>query len=616
MFPSAGGRSTSLGVYRHLPPTPNTAQTPWRHLGTTLSSLVVSGPQQHKVISINLCNLIGGPAGSALTYGIAQSPKKPTVLLLEAGGPNDDRNLRVDGQRWLTFMNKDLNWGYKTVPQENCANRELDYSRGKGVGGSSAINFGVFTIGARDDYDEWARIVGDDAFSWDRIQGRLKSLETFHTDTPPGLNTSAYVAPQAENHGSSGPLHVGFASEWENDLLPLLDTFQEAGYPLNPDHNSGNPIGMSVLISSAHKGLRSTSGDLLAKLPDNVTIKTGSPVQRIILDGKRAVGVEANGIQYFASKEVILSAGSLDNPRILMHSGLGPSEELEKFGIPTVVAAPAVGQGLRDHAFTPVVYKRNPETAAGRALFYGDSNKALQDAALAQWKLDGTGPWAKWACQTGIGFFKLGDDYTKSLEFLALPKSEQRYLNSETVPHWEIFTHFPMHWFLPAFAEENLNYTTLLVFLYNAQARGTVKLQSSDPNVPLLFDPKFLGTEFDRKTAIAALRDALKFTSSPGFAKDTIGIIAAPKADSSDEELLEYWRQTISSSWHMTGTVKMGKRGDADAAVDPDFKFIGVDGLRVADMSVVPVLASAHTQAVACKSVESSPSVPLTVPQM
>ena len=94
------------------------------------------------------------------------------MLLLEAGGANEDRNLRVDGQRWITFMNKDMNWGYKTSPQEHCDNRELDYSRGKGLGGSSAINFGVYTVGARDDYEEWARIVGDDDFRWDKIQAR------------------------------------------------------------------------------------------------------------------------------------------------------------------------------------------------------------------------------------------------------------------------------------------------------------------------------------------------------------------------------------------------------------------------------------------------------------
>ncbi|KAL2177491.1 uncharacterized protein P884DRAFT_200430 [Thermothelomyces heterothallicus CBS 202.75] len=534
-----------------------------------------------------------GPAGCALAYGLVHSAKKPKVLLLEAGGQNGDPNLRVDGQRWLTFTNKDVNWGYKTTPQTHCAGRELDYSRGLGLGGSSAINFGVFTVGARDDYDEWARIVGDDAFRWEHAQARLKRLENFQSNPPAGVS-SKYAAPKPSDHGSAGPLRVGYAAECEADLVPLLDAFEQAGYPLNPDHNSGNPIGMSLLISSAHKGLRSTSHDLLVPYPENLTVVTEAPVQRVLLDGKRAVGVEANGKRYLASKEVILTAGALDTPRILMHSGIGPKEQLEKYNIPVVHPCAAIGQGLRDHAFVPLVYARR-EGSTDRASFYG--NQAAMDAALEEWKQHRTGPWTKFATEMAIGYFK-SDAIASSAEFKSLPADEQRYLSAETVPHYEVFTHFPIHWFLPGFRNEDLDYSCLLVFLYNAQARGTVTLQSSDPDVPLLFDPNFLAHPFDRRSAVEALREVLRFTRTEAYAKDVVSAIAAPKSDS-DEDLLAYWEQTIGSSWHMTGTVKMGKPGDADAVVDNNFRLVGIDGLRVADMSVVPVLPSCHVQAVA-----------------
>ncbi|KAK3313258.1 hypothetical protein B0H66DRAFT_632378 [Apodospora peruviana] len=565
----------------------------------------------------------GGAAGGALTYFLAQSSKKPRILLLEAGAQNSDGNLRVDGQRWLTFLNKDMNYGYKTVPQQDAAGRELDYSRGRGLGGSSAINFGVFTVGAQGDYDEWARVVSEDDdsdpgfFSWEHMQARLRKLETFHDALPSSIaNGSKYVSPRPENHGTSGPLHVGYAGEWEDDVVPWLDLYLEAGYPLNPDHNSGNPIGMSPLISSAHNGKRSTSRDLLVQLEslDNVTILTDSPVQRVILDTSgadtptKAIGVESNGKGYLAAKEVVLCAGALDTPRILMHSGIGPADQLDKFGIPVVVASPAVGSGLRDHAFCPLVYLRRPESVpnyptGSRAALYSD--QAVMDAALEQWKRDGTGPWAKIACQAAIGFFKFSDAFTASSEFQALPDAEKAHLSHPTVPHYEVFTHFPISFFMPeAFPAgiqniDKFNYQCLLVFLYNAQSRGEVRLQSSDPNVPLLFDPKFLGVEFDRRAAVEALREALKVVKSPAYAKDTLSVVAEPPnaASATDEELLAYWRQTISSSWHMTGTVKMGKKGDADAAVDSGFRVIGVDGLRVADMSVLPVLLSGHTQA-------------------
>lgn len=189
-----------------------------------------------------------------------------------------------------------MNWGYKTTPQPHCADRVVDYSRGKGLGGSSAINFGVYSVGARDDYDEWARVAGDDTFRWEKIQARFKALENFHGELPEGVDAK-YAAPRKEDHGFEGKLNVGYAGEWERDFPPLLDVFEEAGFPLNPDHNSGNPIGMSVLINSSHKGQRSTAKDLVTPVPENLTIVTSSPVQKVILEGTKAVGVEANGKQ-------------------------------------------------------------------------------------------------------------------------------------------------------------------------------------------------------------------------------------------------------------------------------------------------------------------------------
>ncbi|KAI0119603.1 putative GMC oxidoreductase [Daldinia grandis] len=534
-----------------------------------------------------------GPAGSAVAAWLAKSAKKPKVLLLEAGGQNDDKDLRVDGQRWTTFRNSALNWGYKTAPQEFCNNRELDYSRGLGLGGSSAVNFSVFTVGASRDYDEWARVVGDHAFAWAHMQRRFKSLESFDPTLPPGIE-SRYAAPKAEDHGSSGPLRTGYVAEAEMDVAPLFDAFEKAGYPLNPDHNSGNPIGFSLGINSSSKGVRSTAADLFAAALGNLTIVTESPVQRLILEGNKAIGVESNGKRYLASKEVILSAGSVNDPKILMHSGIGPRAQLEKYDIPVVKDVPAIGQGLRDHMFIPLAYTR-AEGTTDRASFYGDK-KAMADA-LEQWRKDGSGPWAKYACQLPIGWFKL-DKLVASQEYQDLPPGEKDLISDATVPHYELLSHFPLHWFVPDFAASALDYAALLVFLFNAQSRGEVTLQSADPDAALRIDPKFLATAFDRRAAIEALRDALRFVRSEGYARDNVSTITGPASDS-DEDLLEYWRQTIGSSWHMSGTVKMGHPGSADAAVDNNFRLIGFEGLRVADMSVVPVLASCHVQSVA-----------------
>ncbi|GAP84463.1 putative choline dehydrogenase [Rosellinia necatrix] len=534
----------------------------------------------------------GGPAGCAAAASLAKSSKRPSVLLLEAGSENADRDLRVNGQRFTTFMNPDLNWGYKTTPQTNCAGRELDYSRGLGLGGSSAINFGVYSTGARDDYEAWARIVDDNSFGWDRMHQRFKDLESFDPTLPANISAK-YAAPKASDHGFSGPLKLGYASEFEDDFPHMLDVFEEAGWPLNPDHNSGNPIGMATVINSAQRGLRSTANDLLTPRPENLTIVTNAAVQRLIVEGAKIAGVETKEARYFASKEVVLAAGSLNSPSILMHSGIGPAKQLREFNIPVVRDIPAVGQNLRDHMFVPLVYQRT-ESSTSRASFYG--NPQAMDAALEQWKKDGTGDWSKYSSELGIGWKKL-EGLESSAEFQSLPPDEQSLLRKETVPHYEVITHFPVHYFIPHVAPD-AHYSCFLVFYYNAQSRGEVTLQSSDPAVPLKFNPRFLGTAFDRHVAVRALREVLALAKTEAYAKDTTASLAVP-ASESDEDLLDYWRQNIGSSWHMTGTLRMGRPGDADAVVDNAFRLVGFEGLRVADMSVVPILPSCHVQAVA-----------------
>ncbi|KAI0465863.1 hypothetical protein F4859DRAFT_499487 [Xylaria cf. heliscus] len=533
-----------------------------------------------------------GPAGCAAAAGLARSPKKPSVLLLEAGGDNADRNLRVYGQRFTTFINPDMNWGYKTTPQENCTDREIDYSRGLGLGGSSAINFGVFSIGARDDYEEWARIVGDNAFNWDYMHRRFKNLESFDPSLPANVSAK-YAAPKVSDHGVSGPLKVGYGGEFEDDFPHLLDVFEKAGWPLNLDHNSGNPIGIATGINSAQRGLRSTGNDLLTPKPENLTIVTKATVKRLIVEGTRVVGVEAKETRYFASKEVVLSAGALNSPGIMMHSGLGPAKQLEEFNIPVIQDIPAVGQNLRDHMFTPLVYQRT-ETSTSRPSFYG--NAQAMDDALKQWKKDSTGAWSKFASELGIGWMKF-EDLELTPEFKSLPQDEQNFLLKETIPHYEIVTHVPIHYLIPSITAET-HYSCILVFYYNAQSRGEVTLQSSDPAVPLKFNPRFLGTDFDRHVAVRALREVMKVTKTEAYAKDTVAGLIVPKSES-DEDLLAHWEQNIGSSWHMTGTLKMGKSGEADAVVDNEFRLIGFEGIRIADMSVVPVLPSCHVQAVA-----------------
>ena len=276
-----------------------------------------------------------------------------------------------------------------------------------------------------------------------------------------------------------------------------------------------------------------------------------------------------------------------------MHSGIGPAEELQKFNIPLVQDIPAIGQGLRDHFFVPLILARKPETN-DRTPFYG--SKEAMATALKQWETDNTGPWTKYGCQIGSGWFK-SDKITSSDEFKALPASVRDFMNRETIPHYELITGFPAHYMMPQLFED-YSYLGLLAFMMNEQSSGEVCLQSSDPNVPLLFNPRFLDHPFDRRACIEIYKHLIEVSKHPAVAKDTTATLLGPKSDS-DEDILQFWKEYLSSTWHMTGTVKMGKSGDQDAAVDSHFRVFGVDGLRVADMSVVPVLTNNHTQATA-----------------
>ncbi|KAL4769150.1 hypothetical protein BDW60DRAFT_225293 [Aspergillus nidulans var. acristatus] len=537
-----------------------------------------------------------GPAGSTLASKLALSAAQPRILLLEAGQRKDDRTLRVSGNRWTTFQEADINWGYKTTPQEHCNGREIDYSRGKVLGGGSAINFGIYTVGAKDDYDAWAEIVGDDLFNWENMKERFKAIESFDTS----IKNEAYrsfAAPKSEDHGRDGALKLSYAEEWEEDLPLVMDAFRQAGVKWNMDHNSGDPIGVGLAINSVHRGVRSTASDViddvLAKRPDNLEVRTGMTVRKVVFDGDRAVGVQVGDEVFYASKEVILSAGSLDTPRILMHSGIGPADHLKEFSIPVFRDLPCIGQGMRDHPFVPICFLRNPSTN-NRNAFYG-SQEAM-DAAMKQWLVDGSGPWARHGAQLMMGWLK-SDAVTKSAEFATLPKDVQNFLNRPTVPHYEISAGFPLHMLAPELTKD-YSYVCLLAFLMNEQSVGEVRLQSSNPEVPLLFNANFLAHPYDRRVCVEAVRELLAVTNHPAFAKDTVNMILGPKSES-EEDILDHWRNTVVSSWHMTGTVKMGKQGEQDAAVDKSFRLMGVDGLRVADMSVVPVLANNHTQATA-----------------
>lgn len=277
-----------------------------------------------------------------------------------------------------------------------------------------------------------------------------------------------------------------------------------------------------------------------------------------------------------------------------MLSGIGPASELQRFQIPIVSNISAVGQNLIDHFTAPLIVRRNPHTN-DRNSFFRDA-KAMDDA-LKQWDKDGSGPWARYSCQNAAGWFK-SDRISSSEEFLLLPESVQEFLNRPTIPHYELISHFPIHFVFPGLFGDDYSYLAFAMVVMNQQSSGEVRLQSANPDEPLLIDPNFLDHPYDRRCCIEIFRHMSEVIDHPSFAKDTTGVILGP-GSGSDEDILEYWRQTGSPVFHAVGTVKMGKAGEPDAAVDSRFRVFGVEGLRVADLSVVPLVPNNHTQTTA-----------------
>ncbi|KAN0094090.1 GMC oxidoreductase [Hyaloscypha variabilis] len=493
-----------------------------------------------------------GASGSVVASRLAHAFSRLSILLLEAGGPNDSLdNLSGEDRFGLAFSpGSPLNWGYKTQPQNHLDGQEIDYSRGKGLGGSTAINFCGWVVGPRDDYDEWARLVDDENFGWSNAKACLKRIENLHPEIP-NPKLQQYVDAKIADHSNEGKLHLTYGSSWVPDIEDIFVAAEQSGFSTNTDANSGDPIGMGMGSVCIYRGQRLTaSSAYLSSPPSNITILTEASVARILIKGKTAIGVElVSGRKFLASKEVIISGGALNSPQILMLSGVGPKEELQKHRIPLIHELPIVGKNLQDHCFSSVgiVMKRDECSPAS------------------------TGQQSP----TPMGWFKI-PTVLSSKEHESLPGKLKTFLDMPT--------HTPPS-FLSHTISPETSFLGAICLVFNPQSRGTVLLQSSDPTATPLIDPRFLAREYDKRIIIEGMRETMRLLSAPVYASKTIQKLFPN--DDSDETIWEYVRRNTFSSWHMSGTVRMGVSSTSAC------------NLRVVDLSVCPFVPNNHTQSTA-----------------
>jgi choline dehydrogenase-like flavoprotein len=471
-----------------------------------------------------------------------------------------------------------------TVPQKHLSGRQLLYPRGKGLGGSSAINFSFYTRGPSADYDEWAKQVDDSSFSWENALPRFKKLEGFG---PVGQTTHLkYVNPSPAVHGMDGPVKISFPLVWERGFEDILVAGKEHGLRTNLDINSGDPIGNGVCPATGWDGYRSTAATAyLNRCPKNLHVRTNAQTTKILLDGKRAVGIQVNGKEYFA-KEVILSAGALDTPKLLLLSGIGPQDELAKHNIAPIVDLPGVGQNLQDHPNLHMIVQMKDGWNDRPAW----TEATAMQAAREQFQKDGSGPLSILYNTAVVGFFRGTEDLMNSQEFTNLPTAVQDHINHPTVPTWE---HASMIATASAAADPTKCYLNHIIFGMVPQSRGTVTLTSANPSDPPLCNPNFYSHPFDRKNLIDAARQSYALLTSPAIARDTLAPLQVPKS-MSEKDIWAYAQEFTGSTFHMSCTAKMGKADDEMAVVTTDFKVKGVEGLRIVDMSVAPFLLNCH----------------------
>ncbi|KAF2454834.1 hypothetical protein BDY21DRAFT_416482 [Lineolata rhizophorae] len=530
-----------------------------------------------------------GPAGTKVATRLANSRAAPKVLLIEGGGNMSEPKDRLLFDRWTTFMEYPrLKYDYYSEPQKSLGDRVLPCTSGKGLGGSSAINFSAWTIGPKADYDLWAKLVDDESFNWEHAQRRLKAIERYDFD----LDTEyqGYSIPDRNVRGTDGRVNIELPTIWESTVIPQLDGFVAAGWRLNGDLNNGFPLGIGALPSTSRKAIRETAASaLLEHVPSNLEVLTDSQVERIIFDGARAVGVESNGKQYKASKEVIISSGSVNTPKLLLLSGVGPAQDLTKLGIALVSDVHGVGSNLQDHYLCCLTYELKPEASDWTQLPKGEAEMAAARDAVVKKR---SGPLASLTNLLVMGYSQ-DEETLKSAEFAALPPAVQEYIRDPTVPTREIITHNPS---LVPGVDPDKYYLCVVTLGMVPQSRGRVFITSTDPFVAPHIDLGYCQHPFDRRNMVESLRATMHDMEHPKLSQFVQKPWRIPKSDS-DEDIWDFAKGDIASGYHLSCTCKMGQETDDMAVVDTKFRVKGTQGLRVADMSVMPFTPNAHTMA-------------------
>ena len=505
-----------------------------------------------------------GSAGCVMAARLSEDGKY-RVLLLEAGGKDSYPWIHIPLGYAKLFNNPAVNWMFDSEPEEELENRTMYQPRGKVLGGTSSINGMIYMRGTPSDYDEW-RQRGCEGWSWDDVLPYFGKAE----DQSRGAS---------ELHGVGGPLRVSDQPTHWPLAQAMIEAGKQAGLPANDDFNGPTQEGVGWYQTTTRDRRRgSTAVSYLrpAKGRQNLVIETRAHATKILIENGRAIGVEfqtpAGKKSARANREVIVSGGVYGSPQLLLLSGLGPAEQLQNFGIPVVRDMPGVGANLRDHFYLQVIYR------CSQAVTVNDfaNSWPRKIVGAVQYALNRSGTMAGNGMYCGA--FARSDPRLErpDLQINMACWSTAERTRTGILPHpFPGFTLMPVH--------------------LRPEGRGTVRLGSADPLAPpaILFD--YLRTEYDMRAMLAAVRLCRTIAEQPGLKPYLVEEILPGIAATSDEALAEFVRATGISNQHPTSSCAMGH--GPNTVVDPRLRVHGIDGLRVADASIMPVVVGGNTNA-------------------
>jgi choline dehydrogenase len=501
-----------------------------------------------------------GSAGCVLASRLSADPSV-RVLLLEAGGRDVNPWIHVPVGYFKTMHNPATDWCYKTEADPGLGGRSLDWPRGKVLGGSSSINGLLYIRGQAEDYDHW-RQLGNAGWAYDDVLPYFIRAE----DQERGAD---------DYHGAGGPLAVSDMRLRRDVCDAFIAACAELGIPGNHDFNGARQEGAGYFQLTARKGLRcSTATAYLrpARRRGNLKIVTKALTERIVLDQRKAIGVRyfAGGasVEARARREVILSAGTIGSPQILMLSGIGPGADLQSFGIPVVHELAGVGANLQDHLQIRSVFKCTEPTLNDEV-----NNFFLKMRIGLEYVLFRSGPMSMAA--------SLVCAFARTRKELATP---------------DIQFHFqPLSADKPGDGLHPYSAFTASVCQLRPESRGRIRLKNSDPFAYPAIHPNYLATQTDRETVLAGMKLTRRLSRSSAMAPYVERELLPGPGVVTDEELLASARTLAQTIYHPVGTCKMGI--DEQAVVDERLRVRGVDSLRVADASIMPTITSGNTNA-------------------